>query len=92
MRRAKERKKKRDGGRGEDGTVTQILKNRFWENGRLPLLLKPNQIFNCSCGRSSLVRFVESVGTLRSDNTDANENVAEKLTSRPFKLLNHLVN
>ena len=71
--------------------MTQILKNRVEENGRLPVLPKPNQTFNCSCGHSSLVRFVESIGTLRSDNSDANENVAEKLTSCPLKLLNQLV-
>ena len=28
----------------------------------------------------------ETLGTLRSDNGDANENVAEKQTSRPLKL------
>ena len=57
--------------------------------------LNPNQMFHfwllSSCGHSSLVRFFESVGTLLSNNGDANENVAEKLTSRPLKLPNHLV-
>ena len=47
-------------------------------------------VFTAKCGKTSLLVILK--GTLRSDNGDVHENVAEKQTSHHFKIFLHYPN